>query len=125
MFFGTIKQRTVCHHISWAFVFDMANSANFWVYFLFSKFGLPFLGVKWGVLACEIFSSIADEIGLMFSPLPCRNNIHKCFASSNINYLLCFFNKDFRPCLVCISFCFSRTKCFCVYFTIFDITSGL
>ena len=31
----------------------------------------------------------------MFSPLPCRNNTHKCFASSYINYLFCFFNKYF------------------------------
>ena len=105
-FFGTIKPRTIHLNISQAFISDMANSANFWVCFLFSRFGLPFLRSKvgctglqtipfyhWWILCRYIFIGVTRwSIGPMFSPLPCWNNIHKCFAPSNSYYLLCFFN---------------------------------
>ena len=105
-FFNTIKPRTIRLYISRAFISDTANSANFWVYFLFSRFGLPSLRSKvgctglrtipfyrWWIMCRYIFIGVTRwSIGPMFSPFSCQINIHKCFAPSNIYYLLCFFN---------------------------------
>ena len=56
------------------------------------------------ILCRDIFTGVTRSfIRPMFSPWPCRNNIHKSYAS---DYLLCFF-------------------CYYVYISIFGITSGL